>query len=49
MLQEYVKLNYLEEENLCRGIFFVTCKYISHMSKNYSVGIVCIQSGLTTL
>lgn len=37
MLQEYIKLNYLEEENLCREIFH-QLHYVRFMSKGYSVG-----------
>lgn len=37
MLQEYIKLNYLEEENLCREIFH-QLHYVGFMSKGYSVG-----------
>lgn len=37
MFREYIKFNYLEEENLCTVIFH-QLQYNSHMSKNNSVG-----------
>lgn len=37
MFREYIKFNYLEEENLCTVIFH-RLQYNSHMSKNNSVG-----------
>lgn len=45
MLQEYIKLNYFEEENLCREVFH-QLHYVGFMSKGYSVGL---QFGRTTL
>ena len=47
MLQECIKLNYLEEENLCSDFSLeanikVTC------SRIILYGIACIQSGMTT-